>query len=66
MGDVPFSVYFHLALFLQPTVKAGCIVSETVFDQLPVASQYVGKISSKVLTGHILTKDVRSYVCTLG
>lgn len=49
-GGVSFSVYFHKALFSQ-TVKAECIVSEPAFDQLPVASQHVGKISSKVLNG---------------
>lgn len=41
-------VYFHKALFSQ-TVTAESLVSEPVFDQLPVASQYVGKISSEVL-----------------
>lgn len=45
-----FTVYFHKALFSQ-TVEAECIVSELVFDQLPVASQYVGKIPSGVLNG---------------
>lgn len=38
---------FQKTLFSQ-THKAECIVSEQVFDQLPVASQYVGKICSGV------------------
>lgn len=42
------SLCISIRPYFSQTAKAACILSQPVFDQLPVASQYVGKISSEV------------------
>lgn len=55
------SLCISIRPYFSQTAKAACILSQPVFDQLPVASQYVGMISSEVFKWVTFgLKDARS------